>query len=152
MHNSLQSFCPLTALSSGSWLSSPPMLRADIEVVSSLSAPSWTASSWFLLFPFFFFSTGAAPGSLKGEESWWVISRSRSVFPPSPEAGKSTVPWGFVESCSRQLHQVQRFYPRFVLIFQGAVISWSWRQRTTAGQSENKEQGSWIKKQDVSWF
>lgn len=72
--NSLLVSSPLTALSRGSWLSSPPKLRADIEVVSSLSAPSWTAGSWFLLFPFFFFSSGAAPGSLKGQEFWWVIS------------------------------------------------------------------------------
>lgn len=69
----------LTALSRGSWLSSPPMLMADIEVVSSLSTPSWTASSWFLLFPFFFFSTGAAPGSLWGQEFWWVTRRSSSL-------------------------------------------------------------------------
>lgn len=54
----------LTELSRGSWLSSPPMFIADVEVVSSLSTPSWEGTSWFLLFPFFFFSTGAAPGSL----------------------------------------------------------------------------------------
>lgn len=112
-------FCPLTALSRGSWLSSPPMLRADIEVVSSLSAPSWTASSWFLLFPFFFFSTGAAPGSLGEEEFWWVISSSSSQqqhFLTKPEAGNSTAPWGFVEGWLRQLYRIQIFYPHFVQI------------------------------------